>query len=122
MLYEVITLASFNQKLIVIAGGYDKKIPFEPLAKPVNEKVKTLILLGVTADKIEKAVKSYEGFDEDKLKIIKVNSLEEAINTAKDIAEKGDIVTLSPACASFDMYPNFEARGHHFKRLVNELK
>ena len=47
--------------------------------------------------------------------------LEEAVSTARDIAEKGDIVTLSPACASFDMYPNFEVRGQHFKRLVNEL-
>ncbi len=114
-------LASFNQKLIVIAGGYDKKIPFEPLAKPVNDKVKILILLGVTADKIEKTVTSYEGYDDNKLKIVRVKTLEEAVSTARDLAEKGDIITLSPACASFDMYPNFEVRGQHFKRLVNEL-
>ena len=115
-------LASFNQKLIVIAGGYDKKIPFEPLAKPVNEKVKILILLGLTADKIENAVKDYEGYDETKLKIVRVKSLEEAVYTARELAEDGDVVTLSPACASFDMYVNFEARGKHFKTLVNELK
>jgi len=114
-------LASFNQKLIVIAGGYDKKIPFEPLAKPVNEKVKILILLGLTADKIEKAVTEYEDFDPKLLKIVRVKTLEEAVITAQNLAEKGDIVTLSPACASFDMYPNFEVRGKHFKQLVNEL-
>ena len=63
-------LASFDQKLIVIAGGYDKKIPFEPLAQPVNESVKILILMGVTADKIEKAVTSYENYNSEQLKIV----------------------------------------------------
>ena len=115
-------LNSFNQKLIVIAGGYDKKIPFDPIAKPVNEKVKVLILLGVTADKIQKVVTEYKGYSENNLKIIRVSTLEEAVETAHNIAEENDIVTLSPACASFDLYPNFEARGQHFKRLVNELK
>lgn len=114
-------LASFNRRLIVIAGGYDKKIPFEPLAEPMNEKVKILILLGLTAEKIEAAVKSYSGYDESRIKIINVTTLEEAVKTASELAENGDIVTLSPACASFDMYPNFEARGQHFKKLVNEL-
>ena len=114
-------LASFDQKLIVIAGGYDKKIPFEPLAKSVNDRVKILILLGVTAKKIETAVTSYEGYDSQNLKIVHVNSMEEAVSTAQSLAISGDIVTLSPACASFDMYPNFEVRGEHFKRLVSEL-
>lgn len=114
-------LNSFSQKLIVIAGGYDKKIPFEPLAKPVNEKVKALILLGVTADKIQKAVTEYEGYSEENLKIYRVSTLEEAVAKAKEIAVEGDIVTLSPACASFDLYPNFEARGNHFKNIVKSL-
>ena len=114
-------LASFNQKLIVIAGGYDKKIPFEPLAKPVNEKVKVLILLGITSEKIEKAVTGCEYYDPSELKIVHVNTLEEAVKVASELSADGDIVTLSPACASFDMYPNFEVRGQHFKRLVNEL-
>lgn len=115
-------LNSFDQKLIVIAGGYDKKIPFEPMAKSVNEKVKVMILLGVTADKIQKVVTDYKGYNPDELEIIRVSTLEEAVETARSIAKRGDVVTLSPACASFDLYPNFEARGHHFKRLVNELK
>ncbi len=114
-------LNSFSQKLIVIAGGYDKKIPFEPLAEPVNQKVKALILLGVTADKIEKAVTDYEGYNPENLKIYRVSTLEEAVAKADEISHEGDIVTLSPACASFDMYPNFEARGNHFKKLVKEL-
>ncbi len=114
-------LASFNKKLIVIAGGYDKKIPFEPLAKPMNDKVKLLILLGLTAPKIEEAVTKYEDYDSKQLKIIRVKTLEEAVNTARELAVSGDIVTLSPACASFDMYPNFEARGKHFKNLVSML-
>lgn len=114
-------LNSFDHKLIVIAGGYDKKIPFEPMAETVCKKVKALILMGVTADKIEKAVKSAEGFNPGELRIIHVNSMEEAVSQAHAIAEKNDIVTLSPACASFDSYPNFEARGIHFKNLVKEL-
>lgn len=114
-------LNSFSQKLIVIAGGYDKKIPFEPLAKPVNEKVKVLILMGVTADKIEKAVTECDEYNPETLKIIKANSMKDAVELANGIAHEGDIVTLSPACASFDLYPNFEARGNHYKRIVNEL-
>lgn len=114
-------LNSFNRKIIVIAGGYDKKIPFEPLAKPVNERVKILILMGATAEKIEKAVTDCPYYPESGLKIVHVKSMEEAVMTANKLADDGDIVSLSPACASFDMYPMFEARGNHFKKLVNEL-
>ena len=80
-----------------------------------------MILLGVTADKIQKAVTEYEGYSEENLKIYRVSTLEEAVAKAKEIAVKGDIVTLSPACASFDLYPNFEARGNHFKNIVKSL-
>lgn len=114
-------LNAFDQKLIVIAGGYDKKIPFEPLAPMLIEKCKLLILLGVTADKIETAVKDCAGYNPDALPILRVSSMEEAVQTAKEHAKEGDIVTLSPACASFDRYPNFEARGNHYKGLVNAL-
>lgn len=114
-------LNSFSQKLIVIAGGYDKKIPFEPMAAAVNQKVKKLILMGVTAEKIEKAVTEYSEYNSDNLQIYHVSSMEEAVEKAKEISENGDVVTLSPACASFDMYPNFEARGIHYKNLVKEL-
>lgn len=114
-------LNSFDQKLIVIAGGYDKKIPYEPLAPKVNEKVKILILLGATAPKIEKAVVEDPGYDPQSLQIVRVGTLEEAVETARKLAKPGDVVTLSPASASFDLYLNFEQRGQHYKRLVNAL-
>ena len=114
-------LKSFDQKIIIIAGGYDKKIPFEPMAKPVNDHVKTLILMGATADKIEKAVTECDEYPASGLKIVHVGSMEEAVKKADEIAAEGDIVSLSPACASFDLYRMFEDRGNHFKKLVNEL-
>ena len=114
-------LDSFSQKLIVIAGGYDKKIPFEPLAPKLMEKSKVLILTGATADKIETAVKSYPGYDPNELKILRAKDLAQAVQIAHEQARAGDIVSLSPACASFDCYPNFEARGRHFKELVKAL-
>lgn len=114
-------LNAFDQKLIVIMGGYDKKIPFEPMADTVCEKVKVMILMGVTAPKIESAVTMCESYKYGSPVIIHADSMEDAVKKAQDIAEKGDVVTLSPACASFDLYPNFEVRGNHYKRLVKEL-
>ncbi len=114
-------LNSFTQKLIVIAGGYDKKIPFEPMAETVCSKVKVLILMGVTAEKIEKAITECSIYNPENLKIVYASSMEDAVSKAQEIAESGDVITLSPACASFDLYPNFEARGIHFKNLVKEL-
>ena len=115
-------LRSFDQKLIVLMGGYDKKIPFAPMAETVCEKVKVMILMGATASKIEEAVTGCTAYKEGCPIIVHVSSMEEAVAKAQEIAEKGDVVTLSPACASFDLYPNFEARGNHYKRLVKELK
>lgn len=114
-------LNAFEQKVILIAGGYDKKIPFLPLAPKIIEKVKALILMGVTADKIEDTVRGFSGYDEKVLPIYRVSSMEEAVKKAAELAKEGDIVTLSPACASFDMYKNFETRGEHFKSLVHAL-
>ena len=114
-------LRSFDQKIIVLAGGYDKKIPFEPMAETVCDRVKLLILMGATANKIETAVTSAKNYNPENIRILHVNSMEEAVATAYQEAKSGDIVTLSPACASFDWYPNFEVRGQHFKRLIKEL-
>ena len=114
-------LNSFHQKIILLAGGYDKKIPFEPLAPKIVEKVKALILMGVTAPKIEAAVRACADFDEQALPIYHVSNMQQAVEKAREIAREGDIVSLSPACASFDLYPDFEARGRHFKELVNKL-
>jgi UDP-N-acetylmuramoylalanine--D-glutamate ligase len=114
-------LRAFDRKIIIIAGGYDKKIPYEPLAAPVNEYVKCLVTLGATAEKIENAVRSHPDYNEKALPIIRVKTLEEAVAAAREQAEPGDIISLSPASASFDLYKNFEERGQHFKRIVNAL-
>lgn len=113
-------LKAFNQKIILIAGGYDKNIPFEPMMPYLVEKVKTLLLCGHTAEKIEKCLLNYDGYNGTP-KIIRVQNVAEAVAEAHKLAVDGDIVTLSPACASFDAYPNFVARGNHFKQLVKEL-
>ena len=113
-------LKAFDQKVILIAGGYDKHIPFEPMMPYVTQKVKTLYLCGDTADKIEKCLREYDGYNGNP-EIIRVQDIAEAVKLARETAQSGDIVTLSPACASFDKYPNFVCRGNHFKQLVNEL-
>ena len=115
------TLSLYSQKIILIAGGYDKKIPYDAMGPVVNEKVKLLILMGNTADKIQSAVTKAENYDPQVIRIIRVENMEEAVETAHRLAQKGDVVSLSPASASFDLYPNFAARGNHFKQLVNAL-
>ena len=114
-------LNAFDKKMIVIAGGSDKKLDYNELAEQINAHIKTLILMGETADKIESAVKNYKGYNENELEIIRVKDMNEAVNTAYSKAKDGDIVSLSPASASFDMYKDFEARGLHYKQLVNSL-
>ena len=116
------TLSLYDEKIIIIAGGYDKHIPYEPLGPVINNKVKVLILLGDTAPKIEAAVKSAENYSADAIKIINVTNMEEAVAAAAENAQKGDIVSLSPASASFGLYKNFEERGNHFKAIVNGLE
>ena len=116
------TLSLFPQKILMIAGGYDKHIPFEPLGPVVCDKVKTLILLGATAQKIQDAVQGAENYKEGSPEIIRVETMEQAVETAQAQAQPEDIVSLSPASAAFDLYPNFEVRGRHYKELVNGLK
>lgn len=113
-------LESFEQPVILLAGGYDKQIPFTPLAPKIIEHVKTLILMGDTAAGIEKAVRECPGY-KGSPEILRARNMEEAVMKAAALAKQGDIVTLSPACASFDAYPNFEERGRHFKDLVQRL-
>ena len=113
-------LKAFSQKVHLIAGGYDKHIPFEPMVPYIIEKVEKLYLCGDTAEKIEKAVLADTGY-KGKPEIIKVKNIAEAVEKASELTKSGDIVTLSPACASFDAFPNFAARGNYFKELVNKL-
>lgn len=114
-------LKSFEQKLIVIAGGYDKKIPYEPLAPVLVEHCKLLILIGATAVKIQHAVLNCDEYKANQLEMIIVDSLEEAVELATTRSHRGDVISLSPASASFDLYKNFEERGRHFKKIVNSL-
>ena len=116
------TLSLYSRKICIIAGGYDKHIPYEPLGPVINDKVKLLILLGDTAPKIEKAVKEASNYDADEIEIVNVTNMEEAVAVARERSTKGDIVSLSPASASFGLYKNFEERGNHFKSIVNALK
>ena len=114
-------LSLFEQKLILICGGYDKNIPYAPLGPVICDKVKTLILMGATGSKIEEAVKNSSNYKDGLLNILYADSMEEAVSLARKNAQKGDIVALSPASASFDMYRDFEQRGEHFMSLVNAL-
>lgn len=114
-------LSLFDEKMILIAGGYDKKIPFDELGPVIVDKVKILILMGNTANKIEEAVKNASSYVEGNPLIIRACNMEQAVNEAYKHAVKGDIVAMSPACASFDLYKNFEERGRHFKELVKSL-
>ena len=115
-------LKAFGQKIILIAGGYDKKIPYEPLAPYLCEKVSHLILMGATGPKIQQALEACPDYDGQHPALHWAESMEQAVQTADGLAGIGDIVALSPASASFDLYPNFEKRGEHFKRLVAALK
>lgn len=114
-------LHSFNQKVILIAGGYDKQIPFDILGPEISAHVKHLILCGATADKIRQAVVNAPNYSAGHPEIITVSSLSEAVAKARSIASSGDIVTLSPACAAFDQFKNFMVRGKAYKELVNAL-
>ena len=108
-----------TRKILLIAGGYDKKIPFDELGPVIVDKVKTLILMGGQTN--QAAVEAAPAYTEGCPKILHASSMEEAVTLASQEAQEGDIVSLSPACASFDQYPNFEARGNHFKELVHAL-
>lgn len=116
------TLSLYDRKIILICGGYDKHIPYDPLGPVICEKVKTLIVMGNTGPKIEAAVKASPGYREGAPEIKHVKTMEEAVAAARESAAEGDIVSLSPASAAFDLYPNFEVRGRHFKELVKGLR
>ena len=112
---------AFKEKIVLIAGGYDKNLDYTPLARPIIEKVKTLILIGQTSGKIYEVVKSELEKENKNLDIYMCETLEETIPIAKKNVGKGDVVLFSPASASFDMFKNFADRGNKFKNLVKGL-
>lgn len=114
-------LAALPYPIVLIAGGYDKKIPFEPLAEAVVGRVDALALIGQTAPVIAQAVERELSQRNVNLAMQQFESLEAALLWAKSQAGPGSAVLLSPACASFDMFKDFEARGRFFKELVKQL-
>ncbi len=119
----IAALSTFKNKVILIAGGKDKGIPYEPIGQVIAEKVKILLLIGATAPRIEEAYNNYvhQTDIESEVKVIHCSTYEEIVARAYSEAVPGDCVILSPASTSFDMFKNFEQRGNVFKELVNRL-
>ena len=115
-------LRSFQTKPILIAGGYDKHIPFDELGREINLRVKALFLTGYTSEKIRRAVVSDPGYDPQKLPVAVLDDFRETVLAASRAAREGDVVLLSPACASFDKFKNFEERGDTFRNIVLGLE
>ena len=114
-------LRAFSDEVILIAGGYDKQIPFDELGEEIAKRVKLLILTGDTSQKIRDAVEQAPHYDREGISICQVDDLAAAVTLANQAAQEGDVVVLSPACAAFDRFKNFMERGDTFKRLVNQL-
>ena len=112
-------LNSFDEDIILLAGGSDKGLDYEEVGKTIARKVRALILTGPTSEKIENATK--QALNGKSIEIYYTSNMQESVNLAKEIAKAGDVVLLSPASASFDLYKNFEDRGHQFKDCVNSL-
>lgn len=116
-------LGVFKDKVILIAGGKDKGIPYDAVGPTIEQHVKILVLIGATSDKIYEAVKknAEEKGIKSEVKVFRAESYEEAVGISAENAKDGDIVLLSPASTSFDRFKNFEERGKLFKKIVNEL-
>ena len=110
-------MEAFDEKVILIAGGYDKGIPLADFMEKVKEHTKALILLGAAAERFEAAAK-----EAGVASIHRAKDMKEAIEIGRELAGPKDTVILSPACSSFDMYRNMEERGMDFKRIVKSLK
>lgn len=114
-------LESFDQKIILIAGGYDKGVPFTQLGVEIVGHVKALFLTGNTAPAIRQAVEQAPGYAESGMLLAETEDLAAAVAAASQAAKPGDVVVLSPACAAFDHFKNFMERGQVFKKLVQDL-
>ena len=114
-------LRSFREKVILIAGGYDKHIPYDVLGPEICAHVKKLYLGGATGPKIRAAVENCPAYDPSTLEIHDCGTFDPAVRAAAASAEPGDVVLMSPASAAFDQFKNFMVRGEHYKKLVKEL-
>ena len=111
--------ALHGRDIVIICGGYDKQIPFEPLAKSLCQSARAVVLTGATGEKIKNTLLSCPDFDPQKLSVVANPNFDDAVNTARSLAKRGGCVLLSPACASFDAFKNFAERGNHFRDIVN---
>jgi UDP-N-acetylmuramoylalanine--D-glutamate ligase len=118
---SIAALRAFTCPEIIIAGGYDKHIPFDEFGKVIAEKAKAAILLGQTADKIAMAIEAHKTA-ESSIMVHKAGTLPEAVQTADQLSTSGDVVLLSTACASYDMFRNYEHRAQVFRDAIAELK
>lgn len=114
-------LRSFPEKVILIAGGYDKHIPYDVLGPEICTHVKKLFLGGATGEKIRQAVLAAENYREGAPEITDCGNFETAVRAAAGAAEPGDVVLMSPASAAFDQFKNFMVRGDFYKKLIKEL-
>ena len=115
-------LYSYEEDIVLIAGGYDKNLDYNPIAKPILDKVTKLILLGDTKEKIYDAVTNLNKEVNKNIEIYKCNTLQEVVEKAFEVSNNNEVVLFSPASASFDMFKNFADRGLQFKELVNNIK
>ena len=114
-------LESFSEPVVLIAGGYDKGIPFDPLGPAVCRRARAVVLLGQTADAIQRVIEAAAAREGRGPVVRRVGSLDEAVREARRLARPGDVVLLSPACASYDMFRDYAERGRRFKELVRAL-
>ena len=112
---------AMDEKIVLIAGGYDKNISYDIMAKPILNKVSKLILFGDTKNKIYDAVMKEKKKDNYDIRIYVMDTLEEVVSVAYEVSIPGEVVLFSPASASFDMFKNAYQRGDQFKELVNKL-
>lgn len=107
-------LQAFDERIVLLLGGRDKGNDYQRLTDLVRKRVRAIVAIGESADKVESSFRAHTS-------VARATSMEEAIKTAKGLARTGDVVLLSPACASFDWFRNYEHRGQAFKELVNKL-
>ena len=114
-------LSALDKAPIIICGGSEKNVSFEGLAIDLCTRVKSVVLTGQSAPHILAEIEKCPSYDKEKLTVKHIPNFDEAVLAAANMAEKGDIVLLSPACASFDAFKNFEERGNRFKTIINGL-
>ena len=114
-------LKCFPEKVILMAGGKDKGIPYDEIGPVILEHVKVLVLCGATASKIRAAVEAAPGYTSDSVEILETDDFKHAVELCAERAEEGDVVIMSPASTSFDRFKNFMERGQTFKDIVNSL-